>query len=105
MKRLMGRTGLDTMVRVASAAVLSVAMAATAFAADPVDGAAPAPKPLATAAALAVTALDDTPAPATREQDPAPQDPAPAANPVWEFFKQTEVSGFVDGYYGPTLRG
>lgn len=95
MKRMMGRTGLDTMVRAVSAAVLTIAMAATAFAADPpVDGAAPATKPLATAAALAVTAPDDTPAPATKEQDAAP-----APNPVWEFFKQTEVSGFVDGYY------
>ena len=36
MKRMMGRTGLDTMMRVAAATVLTVGVAATAFAADPV---------------------------------------------------------------------
>jgi opacity protein-like surface antigen len=94
MMRMIGRTGLVTMMRAAGAAVLAVGVAGTAFAADPVDGAAPAAKPLTSAASLAVTTPDDKAAPEKKEEG---QDPP--ANPVVEFFKQTEISGFVDGYY------
>ena len=94
MKRMIGRTGLVTMMRAAGTAVLAVGVAATAFAADPVGGVAPVAKPLTTAASLLV-APDDTATPDKKEEG---QDPA-AANPVVEFFKQTELSGFVDGYY------
>jgi hypothetical protein len=89
-----GRTGLVSMTRAAGTAVLVVGVAATAFAADPVGGVAPVAKPLTTAASLLV-APDDTAAPVKTEDG---QDPA-AANPVVEFFKQTEIYGFVDGYY------
>ncbi len=90
MMRLMGRTGLVTMVRAALAAVLAVGVAATAFAGGS-DGPDPAAKPLTTAALAAMKA----------EQDPAP---APAAadqntNPVADFFKQVYVDGLVDVYY------
>jgi Putative beta-barrel porin-2, OmpL-like. bbp2 len=94
MKRMIGRTGLVTMMRAAGTAVLAVGVAATAFAADPVGGAAPVAKPLTTAASLLV-APDDTATPDKKEEG---QDPA-AANPVVEFFKQTEIYGLVDGYY------
>ncbi len=95
MKRMIGRTGLVTMMRAAGTAVLAVGVAATAFAADPVGGVAPVAKPLTTAASVLASAQDDkaTPDKAGEAQDPA------AANPVVEFFKQTEISGFVDGYY------
>jgi hypothetical protein len=82
------------MMRAAGAAVLAVGVTATAFAADPV-GVSPVAKPLTTAATLALATPDDTAAPGTTAED---QDPA-AANPVFEFFKQTEIYGFVDGYY------
>ena len=94
MKRMIGRTRLVTMMRAAGAAVLAVGVAGTAFAADQVDGAAPAAKPLTTAASLAVTTPDDKAAPDKKEEE---QDPP--ANPMVEFLKQTEISGFVDGYY------
>lgn len=94
MMRMIGRTGLVTMMRAAGTAVLAVGVAATAFAADPVGSAAPVAKPLTTAASLQV-APDDTAAPDKNEEG---QDPA-AANPVVEFFKQTEIYGLVDGYY------
>ena len=94
MMRMIGRTRLVTMMRAAGAAVLAVGVAGTAFAADQVDGAAPAAKPLTTAASLAVTTPDDKAAPAKKEEE---QDPP--ANPMVEFLKQTEISGFVDGYY------
>jgi hypothetical protein len=94
MKRMIGRTRLVTMMRAAGAAVLAVGIAGTAFAAGQVDGQAPAATPLTTAASLAVTTPDDTAAPDKKEEG---QDPP--ANPVVEFFKQTEISGFVDGYY------
>ena len=58
-------------------------------------GVTPVAKPLTTAASLLVTTPDDTAAPDKKEEG---QDPA-AANPVVEFFKQTEIYGFVDGYY------
>ena len=61
MMRLIGRTGLVTMVRAALAAVLAANAAATAFAAGS-DGPDPAAKPLTTAALTAMKA----------EQDPAP---------------------------------
>ena len=90
MTRMIGRTGLETMKGVAAATVITVGLAGSAWAADPVKDAAPAATPVATAAAVATpdgaAATDD-------EQDPA------AANPVVEFFKQTEISGLVDGYY------
>ncbi len=97
MTRMSGRTGLVTMIRTAGTAVLAVGVAATAFAAGPV-GVAPAAEPLTTAARLLVTASDAAPMPDTRKdaQDPAPAAPA---NPVVEFLKQTEIYGFVDGYY------
>lgn len=95
MKRMIGRTGLVTMMRAAGTAVLAVGVAATAFAADPVGGVAPVAKPLMTAASLLVTTPDDK---ATPDKTEEAQDPA-AANPVVEFFKQTEIYGFVDGYY------
>jgi len=91
---MIGRTGLVTMMRAAGTAVLAVGVAATAFAADPVGGVAPVAKPLTTAASLLVTP-DDTATPDKKEEG---QDPA-AANPVVEFFKQTEIYGLVDGYY------
>ena len=94
MMRMIGRTGLVTMMRATGTAVLAVGVAATAFAADPVSGVAPVAKPLTTAASLLV-APDDTAAPVKTEDG---QDPA-AANPVVEFFKQTEIYGLVDGYY------
>jgi opacity protein-like surface antigen len=94
MKRMIGRTRLVTMMRAAGAAVLAVGVAGSAFAADQVDGAAPAAKPLTTAASLAVTTPDDKAAPDKKEEG---QDPP--ANPMVEFLKQTEISGFVDGYY------
>ena len=94
MKRMIGRTGLVTMMRAAGTAVLAVGVAATAFAADPVGGVAPVAKPLTTAASLLVTP-DDKATPDKKEEG---QDPA-AANPVVEFFKQTEIYGLVDGYY------
>lgn len=93
MKRMIGLTGLVTMMRAAGAAVLAVGVAATAFAADPVDGAAPAAKPLFTAASLAVTAPD----PVTTEKEK--KDEAQDVSPLVEFLKQTEIYGFVDGYY------
>ena len=96
MKRMIGRTGLVTMMRAAGTAVLAVGVAATAFAADPVGGATPVAKPLTTAASLLVTTPDDTATPDSKKEDD--QDPAPA-NPVVEFFKQVEIYGFVDGYY------
>ena len=63
------------------------------LAAGPGDGASAA-RPLTTAASAAMTTTDEAApaAPADGEQDEA-------ANPVVEFFKQTEVSGFVDVYY------
>ena len=81
MMRMIGRTGLVTMMRAAGTAVLAVGVAATAFAADPVGGVAPVAKPLTTAASLLVTP-DDTATPDKKEEG---QDPA-AANPVVEFF-------------------
>lgn len=95
MTRMIGRTGLVTMMRAAGTAVLAVCVAATAWAADPVGGAAPGAKPLTTAASLLVTTPDDK---ATPDKTAEGQDPA-AANPVVEFFKQTEIYGLVDGYY------
>ena len=93
MMRTIGRTGVGTMARAALTAVLTVGVGATASAAGLGDGASPAARPLAAAAALTATGPDDPPPPkADGEQDPAP-------NPVIEFFKQTEISGFVDGYY------
>lgn len=47
---------------------------------------------LAAAALLAATAAF--------AQTPVPQTPAPADPPAASFFKQTEISGFVDAYYG-----
>jgi hypothetical protein len=93
MTRLIGGTGVVTMMRVVFTAILAVGAAATATAAGS-DGPEPGAKPLTTAALATMTA----------EQDPAPAAPAPAeqdaaANPVVEFFKQTEIYGFVDGYY------
>lgn len=95
MARMTGSLGWNAMTHAAGAAMVTASLAAgTAWAADPADGAAPA-KPLAAAASLALTAAEPAPAPApaTEGQDAA------AANPVVEFFKQTEISGFVDGYY------
>jgi len=94
MTRMIGRTGLETMRRVAVATVVSVGLAGTAWAADPVKDAAPAATPVATAAAAALATPDAKDA---EKKDDA-QDAA-AANPVVEFFKQTEIYGFVDGYY------
>jgi len=94
MKRMIGRTRLVTMMRAVGAAILAVGVAGTAFAADPVDGVAPAAKPLTTAASLLVTTPDDKTAPDKKEEGQEPP-----ANPVVEFFKQTEIYGFVDGYY------
>src|SRR5262245_50917099 len=93
MMRLMGRTGLVTMMRAALAAVLAVGAAATATAAGS-DGPEPTAKPLTTAALATLKA----------EQDPAPAAPAAggqdaAGNPVVEFFKQVYVDGLVDVYY------
>jgi hypothetical protein len=82
------------MRRVAAATVVAVGLAGPAWAADPVKDAAPAATPVATAAAAAL-ATDDTKG-AEKKDDG--QDAA-AANPVVEFFKQTEIYGFVDGYY------
>ena len=93
MMPLTGRTGLGTTTRAALTAVLTVGVAATVLAAGPGDGASAA-RPLTTAASAAMTTTDEAApaAPADGEQDEA-------ANPVVEFFKQTEVSGFVDVYY------
>ena len=85
MMRMIGRTGLETMRRVAAATVMTVGLAGAAWAADPVKDAAPAATPVATAAAVA------TPDEAAANE----QDPAAAANPVVEFFKQTEISGLT----------
>lgn len=92
MTRMIGRTGLETMRRVAAATVMTVGLAGAAWAADPVKDAAPAATPVATAAAVLAT----PDAAATKDDE---QDPAATANPVVEFFKQTEISGLVDGYY------
>jgi hypothetical protein len=95
MMRMTGRTGLETIRRVAAATVVTVGLAGSAWAADPVKDAAAAATPVATAAAAALATPDAKDA----EKKDDGQDPAPAANPVVEFFKQTEISGLVDGYY------
>jgi hypothetical protein len=94
MMRMTGRTGLETMTRAALTAVLAVGVGATAFAAGPGEGASPAATPLTAAASAAMTTPDG---PAPGAQADGEQDPA--ANPVVEFLKAIEVSGFVDVYY------
>lgn len=95
MMRMTGRTGLETMRRAAAATVVTVGLAGTAWAADPVKDAAPAATPVATAAAAALATPDAKDA----EKKDDGQDPAPAANPIVEFFKQIHVDGLVDAYY------
>jgi hypothetical protein len=49
--------------------------------------------------AAAVTASAEVPAAAAAGEPQAPAPPAPAENPVLTFFKNTELTGFVDTYY------
>ena len=63
MNRMIRPTRLVTMIAPQAPAVLVVGVAGTAFAVDPADGAAPAAKPLTTAASLAVTTPDDKASP------------------------------------------
>jgi hypothetical protein len=84
MTRTIGRTGLETMRRVAAATVMTVGLAGAAWAADPVKDAAPAATPVATAAA--VLATPDAAATKDDGQDAAipavTQPPAEAAEPA-----------------------
>jgi Putative beta-barrel porin-2, OmpL-like. bbp2 len=90
MERMTGRMGVETTMRAACVAMVTLGLAGTAWAADP--PAAPQPAPLALASAAAGAPSPDDPVAPAKEE---PQD----LSPVAEFFKMTEVSGFVDGYY------
>ena len=90
MMRMIGRTGLVTM----RGAVLAAGLAVPAIAAEPPASAPTAP--LAGSAAAAVVALAERTSPDDKAEK---KDDAQDASPFVEFFKQTEVYGFVDGYY------
>ena len=91
MERMIGQTGVETMLRAVGAAVLTVSVTGAAWAAGPAGSTPASATPVASAAAREVTAEVEASA-ATAEQDAS-------ANPVVEFFKQIEVSGLVDAYY------
>ena len=93
MNRLTGRTARAPWTRAAMIALLTAALAGDARAAGPAPTPAPAQtdrSPLLVAHALPAAGED---AGATGEQD------APAGNAMIEFFKRTDVSGLVDGYF------
>jgi Putative beta-barrel porin-2, OmpL-like. bbp2 len=94
MRRRTGRLGLDSFARTACTILLT--FGATAVSAAEPDRPAAARQTLAAAvASAAATASDDKP----KDEKAKDEGQDDAGNKIIEFFKQTEISGLVDGYY------